>query len=78
MDNADFHKVKEMQEALLKAGHTLEYLPLYPPNLNNIEQKWAHAKLLRKRYNYEVNSLFRDYYAYGYILPPYSPYFKQY
>jgi transposase len=49
MDNAAFHKDKSMQEQLMKAGVTLEYLPPYSPDLNPIEHKWAQAKArLRK------------------------------
>jgi len=33
MDNAAFHKDKEMQEQLIKAGMILEYLPPYSDNL---------------------------------------------
>ncbi|NQY82450.1 MAG: transposase, partial [Alphaproteobacteria bacterium] len=36
VDNATFHKRKDTQSAILNAGHTLEYLPLYSPDLNPI------------------------------------------
>lgn len=49
MDNATFHKSQTMQETIKKAGHTLEYLPPYSPDLNHIEKKWAQAKALRKK-----------------------------
>ena len=36
MDNASFHKGKDMQAEIKKAGHILEYLPSYSPDLNPI------------------------------------------
>lgn len=39
MDNAAFHKDKTIQEQLIIAEVTLEYLPLYSPDLNPIEHK---------------------------------------
>ena len=51
MDNAGFHKGKEMQEILFQAGHVLEYLLPYSPDLNNIEKKMGSMdKSLRKKY----------------------------
>lgn len=41
MDNATFHKRLDIQNAITQAGHTLEYLPAYSPDLNPIEHKWA-------------------------------------
>lgn len=49
MDNASFHKRSDMIEAIEKAGHILEYLPPYSPDLNPIEHKWAQIKALRRR-----------------------------
>jgi transposase len=48
MDNASFHKGKEMQQAIADAGHTLLYLPPYSPDLNNIEKKWSQCKKIRR------------------------------
>lgn len=48
LDNATFHKRADMRLALLQAGHTLEFLPPYSPDLNPIEKKWAQAKSLRR------------------------------
>lgn len=59
MDNAAFHKDKTMQEKLMKAGVTLEYLPPYSPDLNPIEHKWAQAKSLRRTFNCSIDDLFR-------------------
>jgi len=39
MDNATFHKRPDTQLAIRQAGHTLEYLPAYSPDLNPIECK---------------------------------------
>ena len=40
-----------------KAGHILEYLPPYSPDLNPIEPKWAQAKSARKNINAIINTL---------------------
>ncbi|MFI0436102.1 MAG: transposase [Parachlamydiaceae bacterium] len=58
MDNASFHKGKLMREAIESNRHTLEYLPPYSPDLNPIEQKWAQAKLLRRKNNCCIDQLF--------------------
>ncbi|TYP78709.1 MULTISPECIES: transposase [Nitrosomonas] len=34
MDNATFHQRQDMRDAIQNAGHTLEYLPAYSPDLN--------------------------------------------
>lgn len=61
MDNASFHKSDNIQKAIRDAGHSLEYLPAYSPDLNPIEHKWAQAKALRRRFLCSVDELFRDY-----------------
>ena len=43
-----------------KEGFVLEYLPLYSPDLNPIEQKWAQVKAIRRRNNCSILELFRD------------------
>lgn len=58
MDNATFHKRHDLQDTLLDAGHTLEYLPPYSPDLNPIEHKWAQAKAIRKQSHCSVDELF--------------------
>lgn len=60
MDNATFHKRRDLQNTLLNAGHTLEYLPPYSPDLNPIEHQWAQAKALRKQSHCSVDELFRS------------------
>jgi transposase len=37
MDNFAAQKVSGVQDAIVKAGATLRYLPTYPPDLNPIE-----------------------------------------
>ena len=49
MDNATFHKRDDMKQALTDAGHRLEFLPPYSPDLNPIEKKWAQAKAIRRQ-----------------------------
>ena len=46
MDNASFHKRRDVQEAVTSAGHLTGYLPVYFPDLNPIEHKWAQAEAL--------------------------------
>ena len=58
MDNASFHKRLDIKQAILAAGHILEYLPPYSPDLNPIEHKWAQSKAIRKQKNYTVEKLF--------------------
>ena len=59
MDNAAFHKPQQTQHALREAGHAIEYLPPYSPELNPIEHKWAQAKALRAKLQCDVAALFR-------------------
>ena len=61
MDNASFHKGKEMQKMLEDSGHTLLYLPPYSPDLNPIEKKWAHAKHIRRTLSCSIDHLFQFY-----------------
>lgn len=61
MDNASFHKRAYIHNAILEAGHILEYLPPYSPDLNPIEHKWAQAKALRKRLLCSIDQLFSNY-----------------
>ena len=59
MDNATFHKGTQMQKILEEAGHTLVYLPPWSPDLNPIEKKWAQAKSIRRKVNYNIPDLFK-------------------
>jgi transposase len=58
MDNATFHKRNDTQQVITKAGHILEFLPPYSPDLNPIEHKWAQAKGMRRTANCSVEQLF--------------------
>jgi len=58
MDNATFHKRKDTRQAINNAGHTLEFMPAYSPDLNPIEHKWAQAKAFRKKYGCQIQDLF--------------------
>ena len=60
LDNATSHKRADLQHLLHQAGHTLEYLPPYSPDLNPIEHKWAQAKAIRKQNPCSVDDLFRS------------------
>jgi transposase len=61
LDNAAFHKRQDIKNVIRKAGHTLEYLPPYSPDLNPIEHKWAQAKSIRKKERCSVDDLFKHY-----------------
>lgn len=61
MDNATFHKRLDIQNAIANAGHTLEYLPPYSPDLNPIEKKWEQSKAVRKQNLCSIPQLFADY-----------------
>ncbi len=60
MDNATFHKRQDIQNAIMDAGHTLEYLPPYSPDLNPIEPKWAQSKAVRKQSFCSIERLFSN------------------
>lgn len=59
LDNASFHKRKDIQISINTQKHTLEYLPTYSPDLNKIEQKWAMAKSKRRKYGCSIDELFQ-------------------
>lgn len=61
MDNATFHKRQDIQNAIFNAGHILEYLPSYSPDLNPIEAKWAQSKAVRKQNHCSIQQLFSQY-----------------
>jgi len=60
MDNATFHKRADTRERIEAAGHTLEYLPPYSPDLNPIEQRWAQAKAVRRRTGRTTEQIFAN------------------
>ena len=59
LDNATFHKRSDTPKIIKKAGHTLEYLPPYSPDLNMIEQKWAQAKAHRRKSGKSTEEIFK-------------------
>ena len=61
MDNAAFHKRADIRQLIEGAGHILEYLPAYSPDLNPIEHKWAQAKAIRQQKNCSIEALFAHY-----------------
>jgi transposase len=61
MDNAAFHKRSDMMNSVSNAGHTLEYLPPYSPDLNPIEPKWHEAKAKKRELHCSVFDLFQSY-----------------
>ena len=69
LDNATFHKRQDIKNAIREAGHTLEYLPPYSPDLNPIEHKWAQAKNIRKKERCNVEDLFKNHFK---LLPYYT------
>ena len=58
MDNATFHKRSDTKEMVVSAGHTLQYLPPYSPDLNPIEHKWAQAKAIRRKTGQSTQQIF--------------------
>lgn len=58
MDNATFHKKQSIQQAIIDAGHMVEYLPTYSPDLNPIEHKCAQAKSKKRESGCDTDILF--------------------
>ena len=61
LDNATFHKSSVLKDMIEKAGHELQYLPPYSPNLNPIEHKWFQAKSRKRKYQCHIDTLFQKY-----------------
>jgi transposase len=61
MDNATFHKRKDIIQAIQEQGHILEWLPPYSPDLNPIEHKWSQAKSIKRKFQYNIENLFKCY-----------------
>ncbi|WP_181995304.1 transposase, partial [Arsenophonus endosymbiont of Bemisia tabaci] len=57
-DNATFHKKQSIQQVIIDAGHMVEYLPTYSPDLNAIEHKWAQAKCKKERSRSDATQIF--------------------
>ena len=49
MDNASFHRKKQLIPLAEEAGHSLIFLPPYSPELNPIESFWSWLKLYLKK-----------------------------
>jgi len=47
LDNASFHKKKDLDEILSDTGHKILFLPPYSPDLNPIENSFANIKKFR-------------------------------
>ncbi len=60
MDRATFHRRADTKATIAAAGHTLEYLPAYSPDLNDIKHKWAEAKVLRPKTGKSVDEIFAN------------------
>jgi len=58
MDRATFHQRSDTKIAIADAGHTLEYLPAYSPELNDIEHTWAEAKSYSRKTGLSVEEVF--------------------
>lgn len=50
MDNAAFHRKKQLTFIVQNKGHGIVFLPAYSPELNSIEHFWAHLKQKLKKY----------------------------
>ncbi len=57
-DVAQYIATPFLKTMIEKAGHILEYLPPYSPDLNPIEPKWSQAKARRRKYRCDVDTLF--------------------
>jgi len=59
MDNASFHRKETLLELIKKARRkvNLLFLPAYSPDLNPIEQSWAHMKRFLKHYSHTFSAL---------------------
>ena len=60
LDNATFHRRQDTKEIIKAAGHILQYLPPYSPDLNPIEHKWAQAKAIRRKKGKTTEQIFES------------------
>ena len=58
MDNATFHKDAATLQLIKAAGHIIEFLPPYSPDLNPIEHKWAEKKAYRRKHRCSVDECY--------------------
>lgn len=68
MDNATFHQRLDIQQAILAAGHMLEYLPLYSRDFNPIKHKLAQSKAILKQKHCSVYELFSEAIFYSFYI----------
>jgi len=63
MDNAAFHKKKDIHEIATKHGHYVLFLPPYSPDFNPIEQDFANIKKIRSfaNTNTEIDYIIKTY-----------------
>lgn len=61
IDNASFHKRKDIVDKINISGHILEYTPKYSPHLNKIEQKWAEVKSKIRATGEDVETVLKKY-----------------
>ena len=61
LDNAALHKRQYILDSIKLARHTVEFMPPYSPDLNEIEHKWAEAKAVRRKYGCDVTTIFTEY-----------------
>ncbi len=54
MDNAAFHKKKDVRKIASKFGHHVLFLPPYSPDFNPIEQDFANIKKIRAHANQNI------------------------
>lgn len=59
MDNAPWHKGKDLQELIESTGARLIKLPFYSPDLNPIEHAWANLKHYVKSAKKDFDPTFR-------------------
>ena len=62
MDNAAFHKRKDIIQAIENRGHIIEWLPPYSSGLNDIEHKWSQAKSFKRKRQCSIQELFNHNY----------------
>ena len=56
MDNASFHRKKNLISLAEAAGHRIVFLPPYSPDLNPIENFWSWLKRYMKKCLHTYNS----------------------
>lgn len=57
MDNASFHRKKQLFKLAEENNRTLIFLPPYSPELNPIEKSWAHLKSIIRKVAHLFDSL---------------------